>query len=303
MKTSARLSGIFIAAAVAWLAPLKVAGSEPASSPAAAEAPVEFTFDGITPEKTSVSYKIKVNTDKPINEVHLSLKEMDASGKVLTDTTVIWANIVHSTRQPIEKGKTYEDRTPLLPGAVKVECSLKEVVFKDFTRSSATAATQQSPTAAPTALPSATPNPTRVTDSPAPKTSSPMVTPQSQAESFVRSFYHDMEQDDLAKVMAYFGETVDYYTYGRKDKAFISDQLRQYFATFPIRSFSVGEGKAQASKAGAMSVTFEVRYSLRNTAQGTASTGRSQVEWDLVKRGGVIKIVRFTGTSTPDSTP
>ena len=32
--------------------------------------------------KASVSYKIKVNTDKPINEVHLNLKETDAGGKV-----------------------------------------------------------------------------------------------------------------------------------------------------------------------------------------------------------------------------
>jgi hypothetical protein len=39
----------------------------------------------------------------------------------------------------------------------------------------------------------------------------------------------------------------------------------------------------------------------RNAAQGTASTGRSQVEWDLVKRKGALKIVRFTGTSTADT--
>jgi hypothetical protein len=116
-----------------------------------------------------------------------------------------------------------------------------------------------------------------------------------------KAFYRDMEQDNLDKLLARFDDTVDYYTYGRKDKAFIFDQLRQYFAAFPIRSFSVGEGKAQASpSAGIVSVTFEVRYSLRNTAQGAASTGRSHVEWDLVKRNGVFKIVRFTGTSSPD---
>ena len=288
---------------VMWLVPSKVKSSEPASSQPAAEAPVEFTFDGLTPSKASVAYKIKVNTDKPILEVHLALKEMDANGKVLEETTVVWQNIVHSTRQPIEKGKTYEDTTPLVPEAVKAECSLKEVVFKDYTRSSATAATQQSPAPAATASPSVTPASTRAPDSPAPKASAPVSATKGDAESFVKSFYHDMEQDDLEKVMAYFDEKVDYYTSGRKDKAFIADQLRQYFTSFPVRSFSVGDGKAQASKAGVVSVTFEIRYTLRSTAQGAASTGRSHVEWDLAKRNGALKIVRFTGTSTPDATP
>ena len=97
-------------------------------------APVEFTYDGLTAEKTSVAYKITVNTDKPIEEVHLALKEMDAKGKVVEDTTVVWQNIVHSTRQPIEQGKTYEDTTTLDPAAANAQVSLKEVVFKDGTR-------------------------------------------------------------------------------------------------------------------------------------------------------------------------
>jgi hypothetical protein len=96
--------------------------------------PVDFTFLGITPDKTSISYKIKVNTDKPIEEVHLALKETDAGGKVVEQIMIAWQNIVHSTQQPIEKGKTYEDQTPLDPAAVKAECTLKEVIFKDGTR-------------------------------------------------------------------------------------------------------------------------------------------------------------------------
>ncbi len=47
---------------------------------------------------------------------------------------IAWQNIVHSTQQPIEKGKTYEAQTPLNPGATKAECLLKEVVFQDGTR-------------------------------------------------------------------------------------------------------------------------------------------------------------------------
>lgn len=99
-------------------------------------APVDFTFLGIAPDKTSVSYRIKVNADKPIDEVHLALKETDATGKVTGDT-IIWQNIVGSTRKPIERGGTYEDHSALDADVVKAEVSLKEVIFKDGIRWSA----------------------------------------------------------------------------------------------------------------------------------------------------------------------
>jgi len=100
----------------------------------ASAAPVDLTVLGMTPDKTSVSYRIKVSTDKPIEEVHLALKETDGSGKVVADTTIIWQNIVGSTRKPIERGRTYEDHSALDADVVKAGVSLKEVVFKDGTR-------------------------------------------------------------------------------------------------------------------------------------------------------------------------
>jgi len=111
-------------------------GSPATSSQAAAPqttsgTPVEFTYTGITPDKANVAYQIKVNTDKPIDEVHLAFKDMDAKGKVLDDTMIIWQNMAGSTRRPIEKGKTYEDQTALDPAATKADVSLKEVIFKD----------------------------------------------------------------------------------------------------------------------------------------------------------------------------
>jgi hypothetical protein len=110
------------------------AGSQSAATQTTTGAPVEFIYGGITPDKANVSYKIKVNTERPIEEVHLALKEIDSKGKAVEDTTVAWQNIVGSTRRPIENGKTYEDQTALDPAAVKAECTLKEVVFKDGTR-------------------------------------------------------------------------------------------------------------------------------------------------------------------------
>jgi hypothetical protein len=139
--------------------------------------------------------------------------------------------------------------------------------------------------------------------SPAPKAPDRLATIQAKVESFIKSVYRDMEQDDPGKVLVKFADTVEYYSYGPKDKAFIAEQLRQYFAAFPARSFSVGEVTLQAppSTSRKVSVTFDVRYSIKD-AKGTTGIGRSHVEWDLVKPDKVIKIVRFTGTSSPDAT-
>jgi hypothetical protein len=97
------------------------------------ERPVEFTYLGITPDKESISYKIKVNAAKPISQVDLGVKYMDASGNVLEETTIAWQNIVKSVRKPIEKGKTYEVEGYLPQGATKADCTLKRVVFEDGT--------------------------------------------------------------------------------------------------------------------------------------------------------------------------
>jgi hypothetical protein len=141
-------------------------------------------------------------------------------------------------------------------------------------------------------------------ESPVPQAADRLATIQTEVESFIKSVYRDMEQDEPGKVLASFAETVDYYSYGPKDKAFIAEQLRQYFAAYPTRSFSVGEVTLQAPPSGSrkVSATFDVRYSIKDASTGTTSTGRSHVEWDLVKPDKVIKIVRFTGTSYPDAT-
>ena len=111
-------------------------GAVPANSPAAqvaqvpaSGAPVELLSCALTADKQNVAYKIKVNTDKAIDEVHLVLKTT-AGGKP-DETTLIWQNIVGSTRRPIETGKTYEDQSAIDAGVTKADCSLKEVIFKD----------------------------------------------------------------------------------------------------------------------------------------------------------------------------
>ena len=59
------------------------------------------------------------------------MKYLDAKGKVLMDTPILWQNIVKSTRQPIENGKTYQVQDYLLPDTAKVEAQLLRVHFQD----------------------------------------------------------------------------------------------------------------------------------------------------------------------------
>jgi hypothetical protein len=98
------------------------------------ESPVEYTYVGITPDKDGFTYKIKVNTAKPVSQVDVGVKYTDASGKTLEETTIAWQNIVKSARQPIEQGKTYQAEGYLPEGATKVESVLKRVIFADGSR-------------------------------------------------------------------------------------------------------------------------------------------------------------------------
>ncbi|HXG93610.1 MAG TPA: hypothetical protein VNN73_14790 [Blastocatellia bacterium] len=106
--------------------------TESAAAAKTDEQPVEFTCLGIAPDKQHIAYRIKVNTEKPIEQVDIEVRYLDDQGNVSTET-IIWQNIVRSVRQPIEKGKTYDDESFLYPGTTKIECALKRVVFKDFT--------------------------------------------------------------------------------------------------------------------------------------------------------------------------
>ena len=95
--------------------------------------PVEFTCLGLSADKTHFSYRVKVNTDKPISQVDIEVKSVDQKGKASTET-FLWQNIVKSHQQPIEKGKTYDvDENAVTEGTAKVECKMKRVVFEDGT--------------------------------------------------------------------------------------------------------------------------------------------------------------------------
>jgi len=127
---------------------------------------------------------------------------------------------------------------------------------------------------------------------------------QAEVESFVSAFYRDLEQDDLDKVMAHFDETVVYYTSGPKDRAFVANELGQYCAYYPVRSLAPGPVKLKpSSKPDRVTVNFDLRSFLRNPDRDATMSGRSHVEWDLVKRDGALKITRFAGTAATEPSP
>jgi hypothetical protein len=156
--------------------------------------------------------------------------------------------------------------------------------------------------------PAAVQTTSNVDSSPAPRRSvvppsTSNVVSAAEAELYVKEFYRDMERGDLNKTISYLDDTVDYYAFGPKDKAFVGDQLRQYFAALPGRTFVVSDVKVQSSSKPAIAtVLFDVRYSVRDLL-GVLSTGHTRTEWDVAKRRDGLKIVRSNWMAYPDATP
>jgi TIR domain-containing protein len=137
----------------------------------------------------------------------------------------------------------------------------------------------------------------------APPTNTSVLVSAAEAERFAKAFYREMERGDVSKAASYLDETVDYYAFGPKDKAFVAEQMRQFLAALPMRSFDVNDVKVQdSSKPAIATVIFDVRYSARD-ALGNAGTGHTRVEWDLAKRADGLKIVRSNWMTYPDPTP
>ena len=124
-----------------------------------------------------------------------------------------------------------------------------------------------------------------------------------EAERYAKAFYREMERGDVSKAASYLDETVDYYAFGPKDKAFVTEQMRQFLAALPMRSFDVNDVRVQdSSKPMIATVIFDVRYSARDVS-GNSGTGHTRVEWDLAKRADGLKIVRSNWMTYPDASP
>jgi hypothetical protein len=143
----------------------------------------------------------------------------------------------------------------------------------------------------------------RVTQPSIAPTSATSLVSTAEAERYAKAFYREMERGDVSKAASYLDETVDYYAFGPKDKGFVTEQMRQFLAALPMRSFDVNDVKVQdSSKPTIGTVIFDVRYSARDV-YGNAGTGHTRVEWDLAKRADGLKIVRSNWMTYPDASP
>jgi hypothetical protein len=124
-----------------------------------------------------------------------------------------------------------------------------------------------------------------------------------EAEVYVKGFNRAFERGDVAGAMAYLDDTVDYYSFGEKPKPFIADQMRQYLTAIPVRTFVVESVKVEAGpKPNVGTIVYETRYSVRDV-YGTASSGRTRSEWDIVRRADGLKIIRTNWITYPDPSP
>lgn len=136
-----------------------------------------------------------------------------------------------------------------------------------------------------------------------PAATPPSVT-EEEAANFVRSFYSDLEGDDLDKVTAHFDQKVEYYNFGAKDLAFVANDLGQYCTYFPSRSFSVGTVTLNPlPNSDRVTVKFDLRFFIRSPERDTTRSGHASVEMDLARRDGALKITRFNGKAVTEAAP
>jgi hypothetical protein len=164
------------------------------------------------------------------------------------------------------------------------------------------------PTTAPAPTAAATPAAVKTEPSPAPPVSVAPSSPSQvlsieEAEQYVKDFNRAMERGELDATMAYLDDTVDYYAFGPKDKAALTEILRQYLAAVPVRAFAVSNVKMQPGpKPTVTTLIFDTRYSVRDAA-GNPASGRTHTEWDVVRRTDGLKIIRTNWITYPDPPP
>lgn len=107
-------------------------GSRSKSAEQTTEPPVDLTFLGITPDRKNIAFKIAARGDKPIIQVDLGIREMDKSGKLLLETTLLWERRECCPRPPLEKGVVYDVQEPMVEkGAARSEATVERVHFQD----------------------------------------------------------------------------------------------------------------------------------------------------------------------------
>ena len=99
---------------------------------AGAPPPVEVSFVKVDADREVILNKVKINDAKPITQVDIKFRYLDAGGKQLGAQDFLWQNNVKGSVQPIEMGKTYEAKDTGYPEkTAKADLKVSMVHYKD----------------------------------------------------------------------------------------------------------------------------------------------------------------------------
>jgi TIR domain len=165
------------------------------------------------------------------------------------------------------------------------------------------------PHATPVMTPTATATPVAVipvpTSVPALTMPSPIsnVIDDEEVRKFVTDHYHATERKNVEDILSQYDDLVDYLEYGRRDKAFIRNDIIAYFKRWPIASFSFTPsdiGVARSVLPNRATAYFEIRFLVRDPASGRSNSGRTIQEWIISKKSDALKIVSQKETVRSD---
>ena len=113
-----------------------------------------------------------------------------------------------------------------------------------------------------------------------------------EVREFVAEHYRATERRDLDYMLSQYDDLVDFHTDGRRNKAFIRNDIIGYFKRWPVTSFTIGDVRVVHSTfQNTVTTYFEIRFLVRDPSSGRSKSGRASEEWVISKPFGALKIV------------
>jgi hypothetical protein len=163
--------------------------------------------------------------------------------------------------------------------------------------------------------PSATPSPTSTFVAPGPSTApTPTPSPSSVSDSetdsatletiqsFVNTFLSTISSSNIADVLDFYADQVDYYDKGRVGRAYIRQDKGYYFKRWPVVSQTLqGDVTVRnGTNADTKVVTYTSRYSVASPARNTKASGTITTTLVLINDGKGFKITNQKEVSRAD---
>jgi TIR domain len=125
---------------------------------------------------------------------------------------------------------------------------------------------------------------------------------EDEVRAFIFDHYRATEQRDLATVLSHYGDTVDFFTYGQRNKAFVQNDIIKYFQRWPVTTFTVSNIQVARTSVDSVAIAyFDIRYFVRDLAANRSKQGRANEIWTISKSDGVLKIINQKETVYGDT--